>query len=116
MLIVKNKVAGACSTSFRTIRYRLFAPLALGLLINFPSHAAIFAVNNTSDAVDANPGNGACATSTGVCTLRAAIMEANASLGADTITLQGTTYTLSITGTGENSAAKGDLDVTGGGI
>lgn len=115
MLIAKNKIAGVCSASFRSIWYRLCAPLALGLLINFPSHAATFAVNSTADAVDANPGNGVCATSSNVCTLRAAIMEANALAGADTITLLGTTYALSITGTGENSAAKGDLDVTGGG-
>ncbi len=115
MLIAKNKAAGACSASFPSIWYRLFALLTLGLLISSPSHALTFAVNSTSDAVDANPGNGACATSTGACTLRAAIQEANALAGADTITLQGTTYTLSITGTGENSAARGDLDVTGGG-
>lgn len=86
-------------------------------MISSPSYAAIFAVNSTADAVDAKPGDGKCATSlTGTtCTLRAAIMEANALAGADTITLLGATYTLSITGTGENSAAKGDLDVTGGG-
>jgi len=48
------------------------------------SHAT-FVVNDTGDAPDANPGNGTCATSTGVCTLRAAIQEANAHPGPDTI-------------------------------
>jgi CSLREA domain-containing protein len=42
-------------------------------------------VNSTGDGSDASPGNGVCATSTGTCTLRAAINEANARSGADTI-------------------------------
>jgi CSLREA domain-containing protein len=42
-------------------------------------------VNNTGDAVDSNIGNGVCATAGGVCTLRAAIQEANALAGANTI-------------------------------
>lgn len=77
-----------------------------------PGAAANLQVNSTGDAVDANPGNGQCATSGGQCTLRAAIMEANASTGADTITLAVGTYTLSIAGAGEDAAANGDLDIT----
>src|SRR6185503_6308799 len=42
-------------------------------------------VNSTADAVDANIGDGSCLTSGGVCTLRAAIQEANATPGADKI-------------------------------
>jgi CSLREA domain-containing protein len=75
-------------------------------------HAATFAVNSTIDAVDANPGDGICATVGGVCTLRAAIQEANALAGDDTITLPAGTYTLSIAGTEEDDAATGDLDIT----
>ncbi len=41
------------------------------------AHSATFAVNSTADAVDTSPGNGICATAGGVCTLRAAIQEAN---------------------------------------
>jgi CSLREA domain-containing protein len=37
-----------------------------------------FTVTDNGDASDANPGNGICATSSGACTLRAAIQEANA--------------------------------------
>ncbi len=48
------------------------------------SHAT-FVVNDTGDEPDANPGNGVCATSAGVCTLRAALQEANAHPGADAI-------------------------------
>src|SRR5579859_2341002 len=52
-----------------------------------------FAVNSDADLDDANPGDGVCATAGGVCTLRAALQEANADPGADTIQLQAnTTY------------------------
>ena len=48
-----------------------------------------FTVNSTGDASDADapngPWNGVCATSTGVCTLRAAIQESNASDGSKDI-------------------------------
>src|ERR1043165_4279589 len=46
-----------------------------------------FTVNSTDDTADASPGDGVCETATGngVCTLRAAIQEANASTGPVTI-------------------------------
>jgi CSLREA domain-containing protein len=75
--------------------------------------AASFTVNTTADTDDANPGNTVCADSSGKCSLRAAITEANALVGADTITLPAGTYTLTIGGTGENANATGDLDITG---
>jgi hypothetical protein len=49
------------------------------------SAQAVFVVDNTGNSSDANVGNGVCRTSGGVCTLRAAIMEANANSAADTI-------------------------------
>lgn len=76
-------------------------------------HANTFNVNSTADAVDINPGNGVCATSSNVCTLRAAIQEANALAGEDVITLPAGTYTLTITGENEEDAATGDLDIHG---
>ncbi|MCU0499205.1 MAG: right-handed parallel beta-helix repeat-containing protein [Anaerolineae bacterium] len=51
----------------------------------FSEIRATFTVNSTLDASDANIGNGSCSTSTGVCTLRAAIEEANFTTGTDTI-------------------------------
>ncbi|HTO74935.1 MAG TPA: CSLREA domain-containing protein, partial [Thermoanaerobaculia bacterium] len=44
-----------------------------------PGFIVIFTVNSTGDAHDANPGDGICETApgNGVCTLRAAIDEAN---------------------------------------
>ncbi|GEM_PF-755213 len=72
-----------------------------------------FSVNSTADAVDDNPGDGVCHTAAGPCTLRAAVMEANALAGAQAITLPAGIYTLTVTGTGENFAVTGDLDVIG---
>ncbi len=72
-------------------------------------------VNSTSDSTDANPGDEVCETSpgNGICTLRAAIQEANASEGEQTITLAPGTYSLSLSGSDEDNAATGDLDITG---
>lgn len=75
--------------------------------------AASFVVNSTLDAVDANPGDGVCATAAAVCTLRAAIQEANALAGADDITLPAGTLTLAIAGRDEDQAVTGDLDIHG---
>ena len=52
------------------------------------AQAASFTVNSIADASDASAGDAACATAavTPVCTLRAAIEEADALAGADTIT------------------------------
>lgn len=75
------------------------------------AHAATFTVTSTSDSVDANTADGTCADSGGNCTLRAAVQQANASAGADTIQVPAGTYTLSIAGADDNAAA-GDLDVT----
>ncbi|NIM94746.1 MAG: hypothetical protein GTO18_13680 [Anaerolineales bacterium] len=76
------------------------------------SSATIFVVNSPLDAVDVEPGNGTCATSTAVCTLRAAIQEANALIGTDTVQLDTGMYELTIGGTGEDASATGDFDIT----
>ncbi len=76
---------------------------------------ATFTVNSPLDATDANPGDGVCETGSGngICTLRAAIQEANKRLGADTITLPAMTLNLTITGTYDDDvAAWGDFDIT----
>src|SRR5262245_31709958 len=88
----------------------ILAGLTTGAILTFllvlstpPSQAAplaaplIFNVNSPADVSDANPGNGVCETAlgNGVCTLRAAIEEANRHPSADTIVLQpNTTYLL----------------------
>ena len=78
------------------------------------SVATVLVVNSPNDAVDANPGDGVCETATaGECTLRAAVQEANALAGADTISIPAGVYTLSIPGADEDAAATGDLDSIG---
>jgi CSLREA domain-containing protein len=75
---------------------------------------ASFVVNANVDADDASPGNLACAVSgTGLCTLRAAIREANAQGGA-AISLPATNFTLLLPGANEDLGLTGDLDITGG--
>lgn len=76
------------------------------------AHADTYTVNSTSDAVDATPGNGICATAGGACTLRAAVQEANAHAGPDVISLPAGVYLLTLYGSGEDLAATGDLDVS----
>src|SRR5713101_473680 len=49
------------------------------------AEGAAFVVNSTSDGTDSNFGDGLCDDGTGSCTLRAAILEADVSAGADII-------------------------------
>ena len=72
--------------------------------------AATFRVDTAADRVDASPGDGICATVSSACSLRAAIQEANADAGADSIELPAGTYTLTIVGSDEY-AAVGDIDI-----
>jgi len=77
----------------------IFITTVLGLLVATPqlANAATFTVNSTVDSVDASPGNGTCADSLGRCTLRAAIMESNASAaGPNIINVPAGTYTLTL--------------------
>ena len=90
----------------------LLISLIGGALFVTPAHAAAtFTVNSTTDAVDSTPGDGVCATAGSVCTLRAAIQEANALAGDDIITLPAGAYTLTIAGADEDAASTGDLDL-----
>ncbi len=64
----------------------LFAQTWKGEVSRFYSVAkAVFTVNSTDDTGDSNPGDGICDDGTGNCTLRAAIEEANANFGKDSI-------------------------------
>ena len=89
----------------------LLAGLAL-MLSPTDARAATFIVDSASDTVDASPGDGSCADVSGNCTLRAAVMEANALAGPDQINIPAGTYLRSIAGFEEDAAATGDLDVT----
>ena len=83
----------------------------LCVIITNPARGATFVVDSTIDLQDAEPGNGNCAAWEEVCTLRAAIQEANALGGSHVITLPPGTYRLMISGRGELEARSGDLNV-----
>lgn len=76
----------------------------------------VFTVNSTLDLLDINPGDGLAEavdpdTLERVTTLRAAIMEANALPGHDTVYLPAGYYRLSIKGADEDGCRTGDLDI-----
>jgi len=83
----------------------LGAGLLLILVSAFSARAATFVVTTNADG-----NHGACTVS--LCTLRDAVIAANAAPGS-TITLpsNGSHYTLTLTGVDEDNAATGDLDV-----
>lgn len=80
----------------RLCRLWAYVPALLGALLFAPgAGAATLTVDSLNDTLDQNPGNGACADASSKCTLRAAIGEANALAGEDTI----------------NFTVSGDIDV-----
>jgi CSLREA domain-containing protein len=109
--------------AWRRRRGSLIAFVALGLIAVpvGPTRAAdpiTFSVNTYTDEVDLDTGgifDGVCDSDAALgeqCTLRAAVQEANANPGADTINISGGTPTTSIPTTFENAALDGDLDIT----
>ncbi|SFN18427.1 right-handed parallel beta-helix repeat-containing protein [Dokdonella immobilis] len=94
---------------------RPLIPLLLSLLLASPALATSFTVNSQADVGDDNLGDNVCHAILGlpgVCTLRAAVQEANAHAGSDTIFLTaGQVYTLTRAGQDDN-AGNGDLDIT----
>ncbi|HYO13597.1 MAG TPA: CSLREA domain-containing protein [Thermoanaerobaculia bacterium] len=81
------------------------AALALLALAAAPAvaRAAVFNPDRTTDSAD-----GACDAH---CSLREAILAANATAGEDVIVLRPGVYRLSLAGAGEDLAATGDLDI-----
>jgi len=73
--------------------------------------AATFNVNSFGDGNDQSIGDGQCRTTANICTLRAAIQEANFNVSLDQINLPSGTYSLTLTGIDDNNTA-GDLDIT----
>jgi hypothetical protein len=97
------------------IRPRLAATrtlLALALLAGSSGlRAATYDVDSPIDSIDAAPGDRACADASGLCSLRAAVMEGNTDGVATVIRLPSGTFSISIAGAGEDLCASGDLDV-----
>lgn len=74
-----------------------------------------FVVNTTADNPDPSPGDGRCMAGT-LCSLRAAIMEANALPGADRVILNpsGSSYAIAIPPGAGPDDASGDIRITDG--
>lgn len=101
----------------------LFAIFVLGLALvltqggnAYAAPNATFTVNQTADLVDANLADNRCDTNLSTagdqCSLRAAIQQANATAGTDTLTfVSSAAHTLTRFGI-DNTASAGDLDIT----
>ena len=85
------------------LRFNRWLAAAL-LALPLCAGAATFTVTKTADTND-----GACDAD---CSLREAVVAANAAAGADTIILPAGTYGLTLVGVGEDAAATGDLDIS----
>ncbi len=85
---------------------RRIAAVLAGVLVSWtlPLLAATFQVTTTQDSAD-----GTCDSH---CSLREAVIAANQSPGTDQIVLPEGVYELTLTGSDENAALTGDLDIT----
>ena len=102
------------STLSKSARTGFLAPFLIGLLsAGSDSLAAEFTVNTELDLIDLVPGDGVCEDFIeNRCSLRGAVMEANALDGLDVIVFDDPLHiTLTRTGTNESFAETGDLDV-----
>ena len=104
----------------RKLSYSLLLFSALYLLFPGNGTAKEFTVASHADLPDLTPGDGMCVAYLivappfviPVCTLRAAIEEANSLPGDDEIVLGSGTYVLDQQGVREDAAHTGDLDIT----
>jgi CSLREA domain-containing protein len=84
-------------------RHAFVVGLAAALALAGAAHGATFTVTKTADTAD-----GACDAD---CSLREAVLAANATPGADTVAVPGGTYTLTRLGADEDAGVTGDLDL-----
>lgn len=104
---------GAATCDIGAYEYNPASPPPIPTPTPTPPPGIVIHVNSTTDATDANPGDGICESTAGngICTLRAAIQESNERPGVDTINVPQGTYTLTLPDSYENQAASGDLDI-----
>jgi CSLREA domain-containing protein len=115
---MRTRIALAATISAVAAAAALMAPAGAGATgaDMFPacSPGCDLVVNSTTDAPDAHPGDGRCATSAGRCTLRAAVQEANALTDKPPfqrkILVPAGTYVLTRHGL-DDSSDRGDLDL-----
>ena len=103
-------------TFARATRALLLSVVAVFVVFQTPTRAAkFFTINSLSDSPDNLPGDGICQDVGGLCTLRAAIQEANATPGKDFIGFNGgLTGTIELTG--PLPAINSDIDLSGPGV
>ncbi len=99
------------SVGHKTLFSWLASVCVCATVVTLPVSAAVFQVTGTDDAVDVVPGDGVCLTAGGSCSVRAAIMEANADSGFDSVVVPAGIYVLTLPGRGEDASATGDLDI-----
>ena len=95
----------------RALRLRS-SPTCCSELLESRRLLTTFTVASSADTFDAFRGDGVAADVFGATSLRAAVQEANALAGSDTINLGAGTYFLNISGF-DDDALFGDLDITG---
>src|SRR5207248_9052832 len=101
----------------REARPRAHSPVRPVLVLAPVALATTYTVDDNGDAPDATPGDNTCATAGATCTLRAAIEEANAHAGADTITFAPAAPTPQPqTGYNGADAVKDQTTIDGGGV
>jgi predicted outer membrane repeat protein len=88
------------------------ASIACVLLLLAPETAlsATFLVDTALDSIDASPGDGRCADAGNSCSVRAAILEANASPGVDEIRIPAGRYPITLLGR-DSEGLVGDFNV-----
>lgn len=92
--------------------WRIVGIVGLGLTLSAcHQNGTVFTVDTRDDTVDLNPGDGLCADANGDCSLRAAVMEANALPGIEEIRVS-SSHLLTRPEVADDTDATGDLDIT----
>ncbi len=91
---------------FKVNKMKKILPIIFIFVFSSAAFGATFVVNNNGDTFDANTADNLCLDALGNCTLRAAIQQANASAGDDTITFDFVVFPTTIT------LERGELQIT----
>ena len=112
--MLKYKSSGKVKNQIRFIFVFLSGVMTLAAVNAFSSksNAATFTVNTYADTQDINLQDGICGDVVFLCSLRAAISQANFDQSPDTIIVPAGIYTESLIALNEDANAGGDFDIT----